>query len=94
MTTIESYEIIFPHNKHHSETCPVCTPEDDDEAVPMIRRSPDVYQCEECGLLILAGFDKYKMGKRIYLGKASDEAYCDQAAWIPGSGPPPFTPKK
>jgi len=77
MTHIESYEIIFPYNKHHSEVCPVCNPDDDDESVPMVRRSPDVYQCESCGLLILAGFDRYKMGKRVMLGYTIDESTPD-----------------
>lgn len=71
----DTYEVIFPYNKEHSETCPVCVTEDSDvETDPiMLRRSPDIYQCEQCGLLVLAGYDRYKMGKRVILGKAIDE---------------------
>lgn len=71
--SLEAYEIIFPFNKQHSEICPVCVTEDSEDDPVMFRRSPDVYQCEACGLLILAGYDRFKMSKRVVLGKACDE---------------------
>lgn len=74
---IEAYEVIFPYRKDHSELCPVCVPADSplngsDDPPGMVRRSPDVYQCDVCGLLILAGYDRYKMGKRIILGHTNE----------------------
>lgn len=90
----ETWEIIFPYKKEHSEICPVCNPNDTDEdAEAMTRRSSDVYQCNECGLLIMAGFDRYKMGTRVILGHV-DSHSCPIDTWEPGSGPPIDPPVK
>jgi hypothetical protein len=65
-------EVVIGYNKHHTETCPKCLDRIEDDgsdadAPTMERLSPCCYRCPECECIVLSGWDRYKMSKRMTL---------------------------
>lgn len=68
-------EFIIGFPKNHHESCPKCAKHYEEqgldlEDVPVMERlSPCCYRCpdEECRCIVLAGYDSYKMSKRLVL---------------------------
>jgi hypothetical protein len=68
-------EVVIGYPRNHNESCPKCAKRYEDqgldpEDVPVMERlSPCCYRCpdEACQCLVLAGWDRYKMSKRVAL---------------------------